>query len=395
MGTQVTLVYKIAAVGTTIANLFPFVSSAPIPPEVLQAFGLRVLSDGTTAANPLIRTIVLGFDPSMTALINPLEVTSTGHIQSAVVDVVNSGLDYILPPFVRADNNARSEPLFKIADGVKVNLRSTQSDAILQAYMACYGAKIVDGGGGYGLFPVDVAFLGGLPPAGFDFDFRKVDPTTETSVPRNFRGGCVRYINIANPGRGYPIDSQLSIQGGGPTGIPAIEAKGILTLDAKGSVKSIAIMNMGSGYVSVPQVVITSPSGTQPKEVAKLFAVMAEGRPAQGFATVALAAVTAVTVTDPGDNYVTVPTISIVEQVNLNASAVADGRMGLGRIDVIAPGAAYLPGTTATATPAFQNYFPTVPGDPQAQAAMFFKFLQGAIQQIAITPLTSDPPLVA
>lgn len=405
MGTQVTNIYRVFAVGTTSAKLFSFVASAPIDPAILQAFGLRVLSDVTTPApaNPLIRTIVLSFDPSATALVTPVVVTSRGRFESATVDVANQGLDYILPPIVRADNNARSEPLSKVVDGVTINTRSPNVDAILKAYMRVFSATVtgvgLSGGTGYVAASTRIAFLGGLPPADFVFDSRKVDPTTDKSgsVRRNFRGGCVRYINIKKPGRGYPAGTQLSIQGGGAAGTPPIAAQGILTLDSNGGVASIAIVNMGSDYVSVPHVTLTSPTGTQPQEVAELFALMAEGRPAQATAIINAAPpfdITGFVVTDQGDNYVTVPDMLITDPGG-GTGAIARARMSAGRIDVIYRGQAYLPGTTVTATSAFQNYFPVDPADAQAQAAMFFKFLTGTIQQIAITPLNSDVPLVA
>jgi hypothetical protein len=400
MGTQVTLVYTVQALGMVSTKLRPFVASAPIPLDVLQALGLRIISDTTTAGiiNPIVRTIVLGFEPSLPALVNPPTITNTSRIQSVTVDVANRGRDFILPPIIRANNNQR-EPVSQIVEGVVVNKLPLQRDALFKAYMAAYETAIDTGGAGYTAATTRVTWLGGLPPANFNFDSRKVDPTTETSVPRNFRGGCVRYINIADPGEGYdPATAILSIQGGGPGGgePPLIQAEGILSLDAAGRVRSIQIVNMGSVYESVPDVFITTTDGVGPKRPAKLFAVMAEGRPAQGFVTVGAGPgfpITSIVVTDPGDNYVTVPSILIRDPVGTGATAHA--RMGLGRIDTIAQGEGYYPGTTFSIIPAFQDFFPTDPADPQAQNEAFFEFLRGTIQQIAITPLSSATPLVA
>jgi hypothetical protein len=399
MGTQATLVYRVVALGTTVAKLQPFVASAPIPPEILQAFGLRVISDNTPVANPIVRTIVLSFDPSAAALVIPPVISNTGRFQEVFVDVANSGRDYILPPIIRANNNARTLPLVDVVEGNQIIQRPVGADAIFKAYMAVYAAEILTPGSGYTLATTTVTFLGGLPPANFNFDFREVDPTTETSIPRNFRGGCVRYINIADPGEGYdPATVQLNIQGGGPNGnTPAIPAQGILVLDAAGRVRSITITDMGSQYVATPDVVLTTTTGIAPRKPAKLYAVMAEGRPARGTVIVGAGPgfpITGITITDFGDNYVTVPEIRIFDS-GAGVGATARARMGLGRIDTIDPGEFYLQGTTLAITPGFQEFFPTIAGSPQAQAAMFFKLLEGAISQLAITPLASDTPLVA
>jgi hypothetical protein len=60
MGVQATLVYTIEALGISSAKLQPFVASAPIPADILQALGLRVISDAISApaVNPIVRTIV-------------------------------------------------------------------------------------------------------------------------------------------------------------------------------------------------------------------------------------------------------------------------------------------------------------------------------------------------
>jgi hypothetical protein len=387
MGTQVTLVYKVDALGIAPAKISPFVASAFIPPEILASLGLRVTSDATAVAGNLItRTVVLAFDPSATAQATTV-ITNTSNVEAVVVDAVNDGLDYILPPIVTPNNNAR-EPLFDIVQGNRINKRPRQREAIFQSWLDVKASKLaVNGTGGAGYTAPIVTFLGGLPPAGFNF-----------GVQRGFRGGCVRYVNIVDPGRGYnPLTARLNIQGGGPDGnTPPVPAQGILTLDAQGGVKSIAIVDMGEHYESVPNVFITTaPGGLPPRRPAKIFAVMAEGTPARATATVGPGThpITAVNITQRGDNYNGVPTILIRDPTGSGASFIA--QMSVSRIDVIDPGVGYFPGTTVTITPAFQAYFPPVTGSPQAQNLAFFQLLQSAISQLAITPLRSDVPLVA
>jgi len=379
MGTQVTLVYNVTALGQTAAIMKPFVVAAPIPPDVLAALGLRVISDATGVVNPIVRTIVLGFDPSVAPIMPPSVITNTGNFESIAVDPANPGLDFILPPIVRVNNNAR----------VPSPPRATQVDALLRSFLNVQKAKLDLAGTGY-VAPVTVAFLGGLPPAGRHFDARK-----------GGRGGCVRYVNIKNPGRGYPSGSTVTIQGGGPNGTtPLIPAKATLVLAASGSgvIRSIAITDMGSGYVSVPQVIITTPAGSaRPAVIAEIFAVMAEGRPAQGTAVINAApphVLTGITVTDTGDNYVSVPDI-LITGIGGGSGAAFTAQMGLGRIDTISEGKGYLPGTTVTITSAFKDAFPDVPGNPQVQATAFFRFLEETIGLAALTPVDSATPLVA
>jgi hypothetical protein len=387
MGTQVTLVYTIEALGISFTKLTPFVANAPIPLDVLQALGLRVITDTTPVNNPIVRTIVLGFEPSAAALVNTPIISNTSNIEKVTVDVANRGRDYILPPIIRANNDAR-EPLSEIVQGNVINKRPRNRDALFKAFMAAYEAAVDTAGTGYVAATTKVTWLGGLPPANAVFDTR-----------RGGRGGAVRYVNIADPGRGYnPATAVLNIQGGGPDGdTPPIAAKATITFDVVGGVKSITIFDMGSGYEKVPDVFITTTDGKGPTRPAKLFAVMAEGRPAQGFATIDVNppnGVLAITVTDPGDNYVTVPTI-LIRDSGGGTGATAHARMGLGRIDTIDQGVGYFPGTTFSITPQFEEMFPPDPTNPQAQAAAFFQFLQGTISQFAITPLDSSTPLVA
>jgi hypothetical protein len=389
MGTQVTAAYTIVALGAPTNKLRTFVMATSLPLDILQDFGLRILSDSTTGAgvNPIVRTVVLGFEPSVAAQVLPPTISNTSRIESVFVDPANSGRDYILPPIIRANDNAR-EPLFEIVKGNVVHKRPTQRDALFRSYMAAYEAAVVTGGSGYVAASTKVTFLGGLPPANFNFDARQ-----------GFRGGCVRYINIADPGEGYnPATAVLNIQGGGPDGnTPPIPAQGVLVLDAAGRVRSIAIVDMGSNYVAVPDVVITTTTGINAKRPAKLFAVMAEGRPARGTATIGAGPgfpVTSITVTDPGDNYVTVPDI-LIRDSGGGTGATARARMGLGRIDTINMGVGYFPGTTISITPVFEDFFPVDPNDTQAQAAMFFRFLETALSQRAISPVTSATPVVA
>ena len=372
MGTQATLVYTVKAVGTSSALIQPFVAAAPIPRDVLTALGLRVLSDtiSAPAVNPVVRTVVLGFGPSAPAVLHLPTFIANGGIKG--VSIAAKGNDFIVPPIIRADDNDRTIPLFKMVDASRVNLRPVNENANLESWLDVHDVTILAPGGGY-VGPTTCAFLGGLPPAGFDF---------------TGRGGAVRYINVADPGFGYPIASVLAFLGGNPVK----PAQGVVTFDPiTGAVKSIVVTDMGLGYQSVPQPVIICPLGGQPRRAAELFAAMAEGRPAQGTVTVVGNQVTGIVVTDAGDNYVEPPDVAIYDPAGLGALA-DQPHMEVGRVDVIDPGAFYGPNTTFTVTPAFEDYFPP-PNSNQAEP--FFQLLQATIQQFAITPVVSTAPVVA
>lgn len=369
MGTQVTCVYTVTPTGVAVVTIQPLILAAPIPPDVLDAFGLRIISDLTPVATPVVRTIVLGFDPSTAAAALPPVISNTSRIESLAVDPAFPGVNYILPPGIAISQNFRTEN------------RATNQEAILQAFMAATSVDVPTTGAGYTAATTKAHFLGGLPPA-----------------PFRFTAGCVRYVNIKNRGRGYPVGSTVVFSGGGPAGgPPAIPAQASLVLNAQGRVQSITMIDMGSGYNQVPNVIIVVPLGTaSPIEPGEFFAVMAEGRPAKGTVTVGGAPfpVTGVTITDRGDNYVSVPDIVIIDTGG-GIGATARARMGVGRIDVINPGQGYLVGTTMTFIPAFQELFPVDPNDPQAQATMFFRFLEAQIGVTASTPVDSTTPLVA
>jgi len=167
MGVQVTVVYTVTNTGVALGTIRPLVLAAPLPPDVLEAFGLRILSDSTPAASPVVRTIVLGFDPSTAATALPPVISNTSRIESLAIDPALPGVDYILPPGIA------------ISQGFRTANRATNQEAILKAFMAATSVAVVTAGAGYTAATTVAHFLGGLPPA-----------------PFRFTAGCVRYINI-------------------------------------------------------------------------------------------------------------------------------------------------------------------------------------------------------
>ena len=114
-----------------------------------------------------------------------------------------------------------------------------------------------------------------------------VQATATATITSN----AVSYISINNGGSGYTAAPTVTITGGGGSGATAIAQ--VLTF-TKGALV-ISVTNGGSGYNTPPAVTITGGGGAN----------------AAGTAIVSGNAITAVIMTNVGDNYTSVPTVSI------------------------------------------------------------------------------------
>jgi hypothetical protein len=114
-----------------------------------------------------------------------------------------------------------------------------------------------------------------------------VQATATATITAN----AVSYISINNGGSGYTAAPTVTITGGGGSGATAIAQ--VLTF-TKGALV-ISVTNGGSGYNTPPAVTITGGGGAN----------------AAGTAIVSGNAITAVIMTNVGDNYTSVPTVSI------------------------------------------------------------------------------------
>jgi hypothetical protein len=382
MGTQATLVYTVTPVGVLAAVLVPLVNAAavPLPKDLLDEYGIRTISDATVIVGPdVVRTIVLGFDPSVAATVAAMVLDSGGVIESIVP---NPGLDYIRPPTTTVVYPASTAP-------------PVGNPPILRSFMNVQAVAIDAGGAGI-VAPVVVTFLGGLPPANKlgSLSVPSDDPTPPAPLL-----GCVKKVFIKNPGLGYPVGTIAQIRGGGPQSTtPTIPATADITRDAFGRITSITLTDMGEGYVKTPHVDIVPPVGFVPPanfKAAKAFASMAVGTPARaGVVTVVGMAITAIAVASFGDGYIAVPDILI--RPAAGTGAVATAQMGVGRVDIIAPSKGVPATATIAFTPVFQQMFPsTVPGDDPNQRRPFARLIEAALMRAGFTPVVSTAPLVA
>lgn len=349
MADFVDIAYLTNAFGISLAKMQVLMQNVVLQKPVLDALGLRVTADATTAVNPITRTIRLAFGPSAAVDAVPV-VRSDGTIFG--ITPGSRSDDFIRPPFVRL-------------------LPLVMTPAILRAFLRVNNFTVVAGGAAYATVP-NVAFMGGLPPAG-----------------RTFRG-CVRTIFLKDSGLGYPVGTTVSIDGGSlQNNSPAIQAKASLTLDAFGRITSVTLTNMGAAYTQVPKVVFHSLGGVEPRRAAKAFVAMAEGSPAQGIATVVANAVTGIALSSQGGGYVGVPDILITG--GGGAGAILTARMELERVDILFEGAGYpAVGTSVVFTPYFKQQF----SDGAQQGPPFRHIFQSQFVTSVVTPIISAAPVL-
>jgi len=125
---------------------------------------------------------------------------------------------------------------------------------------------------------------------------------------------AVSYISITNGGSGYTSAPTVTITGGGGSGATAIAQ--VLTF-TKGALV-IAVTNGGSGYNTPPAVTITGGGGAN----------------AAGTAIVSGNAITAVIMTNVGNNYTSVPTVSIAAPPTPTGNTTATA-IGIPNLDSI------------------------------------------------------------
>ena len=107
--------------------------------------------------------------------------------------------------------------------------------------------------------------------------------------------GSVGSIGITNPGSGYLAAPSVVIGAPNDTGGVQATAEATITTGA-GGLTSIDVTAGGTGYAAVPGVTITAPD-------------VQGGTQAQAAATISGGIVVAVTITEPGSGYLTVPTV--------------------------------------------------------------------------------------
>jgi hypothetical protein len=268
---------------------------------------------------------------------SPTAVTTSGNAAVTFGNVVTSlescnlGLsDYILA----FEANGRGE-YFRIDTATKGNVAITGTFSSANVSTAQWKNEFVFiGDSDKGLFTwngTDLLAVGGVGSVGITNRGSGYTsaPAVTISAPNQTNGvqatatstitaNAVSSISITNGGSGYTSAPTITITGGGGSGATAIAQ--VLTF-TKGALV-ISVTNGGSGYNTPPAVTITGGGGAN----------------AAGTAIVSGNAITAVIMTNVGDNYTSVPTVTIAAPPTPtgNTTATAIGVPNLDPISSVA-----------------------------------------------------------
>jgi hypothetical protein len=242
MTSTATLTYTAFLGGATDTELAALISAVPVPPSVLNALGLRVISDNTPVANPVVRTIVLALNPASTATATAALATQNSGSAVGAATVTSPGSGYVLPPIVSFTGGRPANVVVAgfptLSTDVNQLAVSANSPAAAQAYLKVVSTNIAAGGSGYSAGTT-------LSVVGAQEQGATLAVLTPTIV-----GGVITAVAITNAGDGY-------------TGIPQVFAvdpmgtgSGAVITTSMG-VGNIELYRGGTGYISAPTVVLT------------------------------------------------------------------------------------------------------------------------------------------
>ena len=291
MSSTATLVYTAYLAGASAAKAAALMGAAnvPVPTSVLNAFGLRVISDSTPAASPCVRTIVLGLNP-VAAATATATLAAAGDSASGIgaVTVTGAGSGYTACPIVTTSGGFATTPVRTLAlpgpqqfrQFVPGNVPAQQSPLAravnvppsLQAYLKAVSTTIVAGGTGYSA-GTTLQLSGFLPRPGgrLPVPYKRNDAGVPIVLTPTIAGGVITGVAITNAGSYY-------------TGTPVVTAVDPLgtgsgaNITLSMGVGAIDVFRAGSGYNAAPTVVLTPlyqalfpATGNQAKPLADLM----------------------------------------------------------------------------------------------------------------------------
>jgi hypothetical protein len=413
MSNFATVSYTIETAGASSAAVAALAdkSSVPVPPDILQAAGLRVVTDTTPVATPVVRTIEFAFGPSATATA-VATLDNEGRVSS--ITPTAPGLDYILPPIVKIGG----KPL---------------SPALARAFLNVQDVELVTGGTGYSAGTVAVVLGGMAPPTyitKYPPGYGRQEALGEIDKTRTIPPSCVQALRIAVRGKGYSASSKIQFVGTlDPSNPLARPAQAVITaFGAHGEILGVQLIDPGEGYITVPKVIVVDHAHTgggfmvmQPNPItgarlnpntagsrfgdatpsairfvkANISPAMGQGTPASISLTIALGIITAAVVTagKNGARYIQVPQILVFDPAAVPGSGgVLVARMGVGSVELQTGGRGYdsvVP--PVTLVPFFKSLFP----DASNQAAPFGQLMQTALQVACLSPVVSGAPVLS
>jgi hypothetical protein len=236
-----TLVYSCYLGGLTDTAAAALLASIPPPADVLAFYGLRLISDSTPVASPVVRTIVLGLNPTSTATATANIGPDSGNGVESVT-ITSPGAGYVQPPIVsftggrptvtpaQSTDNAAAETV--------VNGNPNQP-AQAQAYLTAVSTSIANVGSGYSANTF-IVVSGALKPGGTPMEL------TPTIV-----GGHITGVAITTPGVGYVGVPQVAVID--PNVTPG--TGGVVTVSM--GLGEVVVLRPGGGYDAPPTVVLT------------------------------------------------------------------------------------------------------------------------------------------
>jgi hypothetical protein len=183
----------------------------------------------------------------------------------------------------------------------------------------------------------------------------------------------VSTITITNPGDNYVTPPTIILAGGdGGAGITRV-AKARAWL----KVVSASVLTGGSSYAP----------NTTASVVGKLAPSKPDAKPAKLNLTIVGGVVTGVSIADPGVGYVGIPSVVLSDPTG---GATFKLTMGVGQIEIVNPGEGYALGPIVIIRPAFIEMFP----NETNQGTPLDDLMLQALQFAAASPVVSDPPIV-
>lgn len=243
MTTTATLTYSAFLGGASAATVAALMGAVPVPPSVLEFYGLRVISDSTSVANPAVRTIVLGLNPASTATATCLLETQNSGSPVGSVAVTSPGSGYVVPPVVSFSGGRPMPPNIPgfPVQTIDVNQSggSLNMPATAQAYLDVVGATIVAPGSGYSA-ATTLQLTGGLAANG-----------VQATLTPTIAGGHITGVAVATAGSGYTGVPQVTVVD--PAMTPG--SGGVITVTM--GLGEIKLTRGGAGYSTAPTVVLT------------------------------------------------------------------------------------------------------------------------------------------
>ncbi len=222
MTTQATCVYNVARGGLSNAALLAAVAAVVVPPDPLQALGIRLVSESTiTSGNFAVRTSIFSWAPVSNAALNNPSINANNQLNSLTVASAGSG--YVLPPVVA------------------IGLGGPLVNAKANAFLKVVSDSIVANGTGYSAATF-ATVVGQLAPS-------KSGARTAQLV-LTIVGGAITAVSIVDAGSGYVGVPKVVITDPGVT--PG--SGGVVTVSM--GVDEIQLVHPGEGFDVAPSLIL-------------------------------------------------------------------------------------------------------------------------------------------